>query len=128
MQELKARIQAVLRRAALPPTAGRHVLSFDEDRMIIDPFAQSVTMQGRSVDLTPTEYKLLLYLAYNAGRVLSQSQILEAVWGSGYAESHNSVKVYIRRLRSKIEDDPRQPRYVRTRRGAGYFLAEPLPR
>jgi DNA-binding response OmpR family regulator len=124
MPELNARIQAVLRRAALPPSNGQHVLRLDGDQLVIDPGAHRVVARGKIVDLTPTEYKLLLYLAYNAGRVLTQGQILDGVWGPGYEQSLNSVKVYIRRLRSKVEEDPNKPRYIMTQRGSGYFLVK----
>lgn len=122
--ELKARIQAVLRRATLGPSNGAHYLRFDADRLIIDPPSHRVTVCGEVVDLTVTEYKLLLYLAYNAGRVLTTDQILDSVWGVGYEDSPTCVKVYIRRLRSKIEEDPARPRYILTRRGGGYLLAK----
>jgi DNA-binding response OmpR family regulator len=124
LEELKARVHAVLRRAALLPSNGRDLLRFDDDSLVIDPYSQNVIVNGQSVSLTQTEYRLLICLAYNAGRVLGKGQILEAVWGRGYEESLGSVKVYIRRLRSKIEPDPRSPRFIRTRRGSGYYLAE----
>jgi DNA-binding response OmpR family regulator len=123
MQELKARIQAVLRRASMPPSKESHLLQFDGDQLIIDPSAHRLSVRGADVDLSPTEYRLLLYLAYNAGRVLNQNQILDNVWGPGYEASRGAVKVYIRRLRNKIEENPRQPRYIVTQRGAGYYLA-----
>lgn len=124
MQELKARIRAILRRASLGPSESSHLLQFDSGRLVIDPASHQVSVGGKQVDLSPTEYKLLLFLAYNAGRVLNTDQILDNVWGPGYEDSLPSVKVYIRRLRSKIEADPRKPRYVLTKRGAGYYLAK----
>ena len=123
MPELKARIQAVLRRASLPPSKGSYLLRFDDDQLVLDPSSRKVTVRGESVDLTPTEYRLFLYLAYNSGRVLTHTQILEGVWGVGYENSLPSVKVYISRLRDKLEADPRNPRYVMTQRGSGYYLA-----
>lgn len=91
---------------------------------MIDPSARQVTARGQIVDLTPTEYKLLLYLAYNAGRVVSYEQILASVWGPGYEGNQAIVKVFVRNLRRKLEDDPSQPRYIVTQRGAGYCLAK----
>ena len=122
MQELNARIQAVLRRAAMPPSRESHLLRFDGDQLIIDPTSHRLTVRGYDVALSPTEYRLLLYLAYNAGRVLSHRQILDNVWGPGYEASQTAIKVYIRRLRNKIETDARHPRYILTQRGAGYYL------
>ena len=123
MQELKARIQAVLRRASLPPSKGSYLLRFDDDQLVLDPSSRKVTVRGETVNLTPTEYRLFLYLAYNSGRVLTHNQILEGVWGAGYENSLPSVKVYISRLRDKLESNPREPRYVLTQRGSGYYLA-----
>jgi DNA-binding response OmpR family regulator len=122
MQELNARIQAVLRRASMPPSRESHLLRFDGDQLIIDPTSHRLTVRGHDVALSPTEYRLLLYLAYNAGRVLNHRQILDNVWGPGYEASQTAIKVYIRRLRNKIEPDPRHPRYILTQRGAGYYL------
>lgn len=123
IHELKARIRAILRRAAQAPAESSQLLRFDGGDLVIDPAAHKVTVRGTTVDLTPTEYKLLLYLAHNAGRTLSYGQILDNVWGPGYEDSPTNVKVYVRHLRSKIEADPRQPRYILTRWGVGYYLA-----
>ena len=122
MQELNARIQAVLRRASMPPSRESHLLRFDGDQLIIDPTSHRLTVRGHDVALSPTEYRLLLYLAYNAGRVLNHRQILDNVWGPGYEASQTAIKVYIRRLRNKIEPDAKRPRYILTQRGAGYYL------
>ncbi len=124
IEELKARIRAVLRRSDLPVAGRSSLLQFDGGQLIIDPSAQQVTVRGAVRDLTPTEYKLLLCLAYNAGRVLTSEQILENVWGPGYEDSPANVKLYIWYLRRKIEEDPRQPRYILTKRGSGYSLAD----
>lgn len=123
IQELQARVRAALRRAALPPTENAHLLLFDGGHLVIDPSARQVTVRGKRVDLTPTEYKLLLYLARNAGRTLTHEQILDNVWGPGYEDSLTNVKVFIRQLRCKIEADPSNPRYILTQRGSGYCLA-----
>jgi two-component system KDP operon response regulator KdpE len=124
MEELKARLRAVLRRRGISATAKGTALCFDEGRLAIDPSSQVVTVGGELVDLTPTEYKLLLCLAYNAGRVLTADQILDNVWGPGYEDSTANVKLYIWYLRRKIEVDPGNPRYILTKRGAGYLLAD----
>lgn len=123
MQELKARIRAVLRRSSLDARTEDRTLRFDNGQLVIDPPSQQVTVRGELVDLTPTEYRLLLCLAYNAGRVLNPDQILDHVWGPGYEDSVSSVKLYVWYLRRKIETDPGDPRYILTKRGAGYFMA-----
>lgn len=124
LQELKARIRAALRRAALPPNMESGGLQFDGGQLVIDPDIHQVWVQGQTIDLTPTEYKLLFYLALNAGRVLSYEQLLDHVWGPGYESSLTNVKVFIRQLRTKIEQEPGKPRYILTQRGVGYYLAK----
>jgi len=124
MQELIARMRALLRRAGQAAPGARSVLSFDDGRLLIDPDAHQVLSQGKEVNLTPIEQKLLLYLADNVGRVMTDEQILENVWGPGYEDYPTNVKVYVRRLRQKIEADPNRPRYILTRWGVGYYLAK----
>jgi two-component system KDP operon response regulator KdpE len=124
MTELKARVRAVLRRAAESPAHEDRTLRFDGGKLAIDPAAQRVIVRGELIDLTPTEYRLLLCLAFNAGRVLSVEQILDNVWGMGYQDSPDNVKLYVWYLRRKIEADPTSPRYVLTKRGAGYYLSD----
>lgn len=127
MAELKARIRAVLRRTAERPVAEQRSLTFDGGRLVIDAPSLQVYRDGQPVDLTPTEYRLLLCLVQNAGRVLTADQILEQVWGPGYEDSETNVKLYIWYLRRKIEADPGKPRYVVTRRGGGYYFDGLLP-
>ena len=123
MTELQARVRAVLRRVAESASEDR-TLRFDGGQLAIDPVAQRVTVRGKPVDLTPTEFRLLLCLAFNAGRVLSVEQILDSVWGLGYEDSPDNVKLYVWYLRRKIEADPSNPRYILTKRGAGYYLCD----
>jgi two-component system KDP operon response regulator KdpE len=124
MEELKARVRAVLRRRGVSESGRSKLLQFDGGKLCIDPTAQRVTVRGDVVNLTPTEYKLLLCLAYNAGRIVTSQQILDNVWGPGYEDSVANVKLYIWYLRRKIEADPRNPYYVQTMRGTGYYLAD----
>ncbi len=124
MQELTARMRALLRRVGQAASEVRSVLSFDGGRLVIDPDSHQVLSQGKEVNLTPIEHKLLLYLADNAGRVMTDEQILQNVWGPGYEDCLTNVKVYVRRLRQKIEADPDQPRYILTRWGVGYYMAK----
>lgn len=124
IEELKARIRATLRRVASAPPAQRHLLRFDNGQLIIDPASHMVVVRGQTVDLTPTEYKLLLYLAQHAGQILTYDQILDAIWGPGYEDGPTNIKVYIWSLRQKLELDPQHPRYIMTKRGVGYYLAK----
>jgi len=79
-----------------------------------------VTAQGEMVKLTPTEYRLLAYLVQNAGRALTFSQILQSVWGWEYQDDVDYVRVYIWHLRQKLEEDPKNPKYIQTETGVGY--------
>jgi len=79
-----------------------------------------VLAYGEMVDLTPTEYDLLLFMAQSAGRILPTATIFEKVWSYDAEASQNSVKWYVWRLRNKIEKDPRDPRFIVTERGIGY--------
>jgi DNA-binding response OmpR family regulator len=124
VQELKARIRSALRRASEPPGDTEQTLVFDRGQLVINPLARKVICRSEEVPLTPTEYKFLLYLASNAGQVLTYDQILDNVWGPGYEDSPTNVKVYVRRLRQKLEEDAREPRYVLTQWGIGYYLAK----
>ena len=122
-QELRARIQAVLRRSAAFPSQGRDLLRFGGGDLVIDPSAYRVTVRGRVTKLTATEYRLLLCLARNAGRVLTYDRLLDRVWGPGNGDSLATLRMTVGRLRSKIEADPHRPYYVRNQRDAGYYLA-----
>ena len=117
--ELLARVQAVLRRArwAEPPTRqGRLV----RGEVVIDLERHETTIHGKSIELTPTEFNLLVYLMENAGKVLPHHTILRHVWGPEYGPEHEYLRVYVGRLRQKIENDPANPKYLVTERGIGY--------
>jgi DNA-binding response OmpR family regulator len=115
---LLARIKAVLRRAALPPPA-RALPDFTTGDLAIHFQNQDVTVKGERVNLTPIEYKLLYHLARNAGRVLPQQTLLDRVWGEDYDATSDYLKVYISRLRAKLER-PGDAHYIETVRGLGY--------
>ena len=119
LRELEARVEAVLRRTRQRPPAEEGVLYADEE-LVIDSEKWEVLRRGKPVKLTATEKRLLFYLAENAGRTLTHRQILERVWGPEYVDDVDYVKIYIWRLRQKIEEDPRQPKYIVTERGIGY--------
>jgi DNA-binding response OmpR family regulator len=118
-KELSARIRALLRRARVSePGASR--LRFGD--LEIAPEEGVVTSDGREVHLTKTEFRLLVELASSPGRVFSREALLERVWGHGYFGDGRLVDVHVRRLRTKVENDPANPRHVVTVRGLGYKL------
>jgi len=121
IEELLARIRVVLRRSA----GTRSVLPvFAEGDLEVDFSRRVVKQQGKIVKLTRTEYELLAYLVSNRGRVLTHKEILHNVWGPEYAEESEYVRVFIRQLRSKLEEDPSNPRFILTEPRVGYrFVA-----
>jgi two-component system KDP operon response regulator KdpE len=122
LKELEARIEAVLRRANMAPPVESDVLHEDE-HLIVDRGTFRVMVDGEAVTLTATERRLLFVLAENANRVLSPDQILRQVWGPEYVGQSDYVKLYIWRVRQKIEPDPSRPSYILTERGLGYRFA-----
>jgi DNA-binding response OmpR family regulator len=120
-KELSARIRALLRRARSTDPSITH-LRFGELEIVPD---EGVVKKGdEPVHLTKTEFRLLVELAASPGRVFSREVLLERVWGYGYFGDGRLVDVHIRRLRTKIEDDPANPRHVVTVRGLGYKLQQ----
>jgi two-component system KDP operon response regulator KdpE len=117
--ELLARIKAVLRRLDMPQSVSR-VPSFRSDGLTIDFASHEVRLRDEVVPLTATEYKLLFHLVRNPGHVLRHETLLAKVWGREYVNEIEYVRVYIRRLRRKLEDDPEHPRQILTERGVGY--------
>jgi DNA-binding response OmpR family regulator len=122
--ELLARIKAVLRRADLPPPT-RAMPSFVADELAVNFDSHEVTKRGAPIALTALEYRLLYHLIRNAGHVMSREALLARVWGDEYRDHSDYLKVYISRLRSKLEDDAEHPRYILTERGLGYRFARP---
>ena len=118
-KELSARIRALLRRAR--PAHPAHPKLVFGDLQII-PDEGKVLRDDTELDLTKTEFRLLCELAQNPGRVFSREQLLDDVWGYGYFGDGRLVDVHIRRLRTKVEKDPANPRHVVTVRGLGYRL------
>ena len=114
--ELTARVRAVLRRAAAEPDAP--LVRVRE--LEIDTAAFSATQGGMELDLTATEFRLLTELARSAGRVLTREALLERVWGYDYLGDSRLVDMAVKRLRDKLDDDPRDPRHITTIRGVGY--------
>jgi DNA-binding response OmpR family regulator len=125
LKELEARLEAVLRRAQGTRRTKEGVL-FANEELVIDADRLSVSRDGKRVELTPTELRLLLLLAENVGRVLTHRQILEKIWGAEYVDDSEYVKLFVYRLRRKIESDPENPRYILSERGIGYRFVNPL--
>ncbi len=125
MDELLARVRAVLRRAQVTEDERALRTAMTIGDLTIDFGQQLVLMAGRKVVLTPTEYRLLADLARNAGRIVPQDLLLERVWGKEYVGEHHMLQVNINRLRHKLEVDPAHPRYLLTEAGVGYLLATP---
>lgn len=123
LAELKARVRAVLRRASMSREQSWEPIYEDGD-LRIDLVNGSVTRGGESVHLTPTESRLLMCLVSRKGEVVPHKDLLLNAWGQEYAEAVDYLSVYIRYLREKVEEDPSNPRYIRTRWGIGYYFAE----
>jgi two-component system, OmpR family, KDP operon response regulator KdpE len=123
VDELLARVRAVLRRAQFLPSEHTYAMRTTFGELTIDYAQHLVTMAGREVVLTPIEYSILAYLAQNAGRVVTQDLLLEHVWGTEYVGESHMLQVNINRLRRKLEPDPMHPRYILTKVGIGYLLA-----
>jgi two-component system KDP operon response regulator KdpE len=122
LRELEARIESVLRRSQPAPATGSQIL-YADDELVIDSERWEVSLCGKPVELTATERKLLFLLAENMGRVIPTARILERVWGQEYQNEVDYVKLYIWRLRQKIEPDSSNPTYIHTERGVGYRFA-----
>jgi len=117
--ELLARVKAVLRHSTMPQIEeDQEPLTLGKIR--IDFAAHGVRVDGDEVKLTPTEYNLLQLLIRNAGRVMPHRILLERVWGADYVDSTDYLKVYIQRLRVKLQDDPQEPKLIISERGVGY--------
>jgi DNA-binding response OmpR family regulator len=125
--ELVARVKAVLRRARpAGPAVTREEQPLSYDGLVIDPVTRLVTVRGREIELTATEFNLLWFMANHPRQVFSRDQLLENVWGFSEYVDPSTVTVHIRRLREKIEADPGQPAWLLTAWGIGYRF-EPGP-
>lgn len=120
-RELVARVQAVLRRAELPSSQDKkRDISYNDSFLTLNVAERKVTVNGKRVRLTPTEFRLLSVLVGNASRLLTHKQLLEKVWGWEYVDDIDHLRIYIWHLRHKIEPDPAQPKYIITEPGVGY--------
>ncbi|MBU3701132.1 MAG: response regulator transcription factor [Acidimicrobiia bacterium] len=129
MRELVARMRAALRRQVMErPVTDESVDSADVvvvGDVAIDHDRHEVTVRGQTVNLPLKEFELLSLLLANAGRVLTRDVLIDRVWGSDYVGDTKTLDVHVKRLRSKIEDDPRQPTRIVTIRGLGYKYDAP---
>jgi len=123
VEELLARVRAALRRSQFGADAHGLSAKTTVGDLEVDYTQHLVRLRGQEVALTPTEYRILAYLAQNAGRVLTYDARLEHVWGLDYLGESHMLQVNINRLRQKIEDDHTHPRYILTKVGVGYLLA-----
>lgn len=127
IRELIARVKAIFRRIELDRSDG---LSEDDEapialgELVIEPKKRKVRRGGESIELTNKEFELLLLFARHPGRVYSRQELLEQVWGYQHSGYSHTVNTHINRLRNKIEDDPSEPRYVKTVWGVGYRFVE----
>ncbi len=122
-RELIARIKAVLRRAGKPKPQKKSGL-LQIGKLNIDVPKRKVSRGDKEIELTAKEFELLHLLAQNPGRVYTRDNLLELIWGTQYYGDLRTVDVHVRRLREKLEEDPRHPEYVLTKWGVGYYFKE----
>jgi DNA-binding response OmpR family regulator len=122
-RELVSRIRAVLRRTKSFKEDQVDKIKVD-DRLTIDFSRREVWVDGKIVDLRPTEYRLLYHLVQNAGWVNTHEQLLSKVWGFEYQDEPHYVRLYVNYLRKKLEEDPSNPKYILTERGVGYRFVD----
>jgi DNA-binding response OmpR family regulator len=118
IQELRARIRALLTRVYQTQQNSKKVIAVGD--IILDEDRLEVTVRGRPISLTPNEFRLLSYLMHNPNKLITKDEFLAAVWEYEPSEDVNFMRVTVRRLRSKIEEDPSSPRYLKTVHGVGY--------
>ena len=121
--ELLARVRATLRRQRQPESAADGLVAFGD--VTVDLKTRLVSKANQVVHLTPTEYRLLAVLVTNAGRVVTNPQLLREVWGPSNTENGHYLRIYMGHLRQKLEDDPAQPKYFLTETAVGYRLLLP---
>jgi DNA-binding response OmpR family regulator len=124
-REVVARVRTVLRRSA-PPMEQPSIIAIGA--LTIDPIKHEVLLQGRSIDITPSEFNLLLAMASQPGRAFSRMELLDAAQGEAYVGYERSIDVHIKNLRQKLGDEPRAPTYLLTVYGVGYKFNDKLTR
>jgi two-component system, OmpR family, response regulator RegX3 len=123
-RELVARVRALLRRTGERGPSGEQALRFDGGRLCLDQDRHQAVVDGQPVELTPSEFKLLLALARSPGRVFSRFELINRVQGHDYDGYERTIDAHVKNLRRKIEPDAARPRWVQTVHGVGYRLAE----
>jgi DNA-binding response OmpR family regulator len=121
-RELVARVRAILRRAGEGDAPLSALTSYDDGRLRIDELRHEVLLDGRAVELTPTEFRLLASLASYPGRVYSRFELINRVQGTDFEGYERTIDAHVKNLRRKLEPDPAHPRYVQTVHGVGYRL------
>jgi two-component system, OmpR family, response regulator RegX3 len=122
-RELLARIKAILRRAPMTESLDDEA-PVEASGVRVDRVRHEVQVDGATVDLPPKEFDLLAFLVEHAGRVLTRGQLIDEVWGSDYVGDTKTLDVHIRRLRTRIEQDPHAPERIQTVRGVGYRFSD----
>jgi two-component system KDP operon response regulator KdpE len=107
------------------PQPARALPDFEAGDLTVNFQSHEVTLRGQPVKLTPVEYKLLYHLVRNVGRLMPHQALLDRVWGADYGATTDYLKVYVSRLRAKLEPDRHGPRYIETERGLGYRFVRP---
>ena len=125
LRELMARMEAVLRRA--PDLRSIEPVAYDDGVLSVDVQSRTVRKNGEIIALSPKEFQLLACLVRNVGRLVSHTDLLREIWGPGYDNETSYLSIYVRYLREKIEDDPGDPRYIRTRFRVGYCFCDQRP-
>jgi len=120
--ELIARVRSQLRRYVNLGSMEKKTGTYQSGGLVVDDESKSVTVDGEQIPVTPIEYGILKYLTQNAGKVFSMEQIYEAVWNETAYNPENTVAVHIRRIREKIEINPKEPRYLKVVWGIGYKI------
>ena len=122
--EVKARIKAIMRRAAIgQPAVQQHTEEnvIETGDLVLDKSNRRLTILGEEYNLTSKEFDMLLLLVTNPKKVFSREDLLHKIWGEDYPGDERTVDVHVRRLREKIEPNPKEPKYVRTKWGVGYY-------
>jgi DNA-binding response OmpR family regulator len=123
-RELIARIKAVMRRSKRAAPAGEYITIGE---LTINTSTYTASKKNIPISLSPTEFRLLLYLFERRGKIFNREQLLRAVWKDERNVESRTVDVHINRIRAQIEDDPANPVYIKTRRGHGYYFEDALP-
>ena len=120
--EVVARVKSALRRYTLYNTENKTNNIIEINGLIIDKDEHKCLLYEKEVDLTPTEFEILSYLANNRGKVISSEELFEKVWKEKYLDSNNTVIVHIRRIREKLHEDSKNPKFIKTVWGVGYKI------